>query len=278
MLPEEDFAIVEERIRSNERLAESLMARLFEVSREDQEKLLVVLKFVKARLAHDYHEYLTSFIPFFYFFLFFLFFSFLFSKKTFVILVPGPEMESFRQRLEKSLEYIDLHSEMCNGSLEYIDLEATINGYEKIFYELLSQVEDDSTQLDKNAISKIKTRSIDLTRDISVCKSLLLKSTEASLYLERSGKKSMDSTGNQDSRKSIDKFGNGSIFQPLINRMSELEENVNVLEQKINQRFNEPSGLPMENFQSKASEFYQTLQVQRANESRNRIESEMFDL
>jgi len=60
MLPEEDFAIVEERTRTNERLAESLMSRLFDVTRDEQQRLVDTLKWVRARMDHDYREYLTG--------------------------------------------------------------------------------------------------------------------------------------------------------------------------------------------------------------------------
>jgi len=74
MLPEEDFAIVEERTRGNERLAESLMARLFDVPRDEQQTMVQTLQWVRARMDHDYREYLLGS----YFIFFICYFNFIF--------------------------------------------------------------------------------------------------------------------------------------------------------------------------------------------------------
>ena len=176
-------------------------------------------------------------------------------------------MESFVPRLEKSIEYIDMHIEMCTGSLQIMDMEATIAGYEKTFASLLAALDGDVTDMDKASATSIKTRAVDLMRDVSICKSLLVKSIAATAFPR---------TQKGEERRSVDH--SVSPFQPLLNRVNELELSINELEEKINQKLNEPSGLPKENLHGRAAEMYQSLQVERARNLNSAIEAEMFDL
>jgi len=166
-------------------------------------------------------------------------------------------MDSFVARLEKSIEYIDMHIEMCTGSLQFMDLEATVAGYEQTFAQLTAALDSDLSLVDKDASNEIKAKTVDLMRDVAICKGLLEKSIQ---------------------HPGVQRTTAESPFQPLLDRVAELELSINQLEEKINLKLNTPSGLPKENLHGRAAEMYQSLQVQRATKLNSAIEAEMFDL
>jgi len=51
---------VEEALGVNERLGESILSTLFDIPKDAKEKQLVTLKWLRARLEHEYYEYEAS--------------------------------------------------------------------------------------------------------------------------------------------------------------------------------------------------------------------------
>jgi len=113
-LPEEDFAKVEARIQRNEAHVEKLLATLFDIPAAEQQDALQRLRFFRARLQHDLDEYEH---------------------------IPGPEMQSFQGRLSNSIQYIDMHMEMCTGNMQLLDMQTSLANHEAVFFVLLTDCE-----------------------------------------------------------------------------------------------------------------------------------------
>jgi len=264
LLPEEDFALVEERVHSNELHAERIMGKLFDVGKDEREKMMNTLTWIKARMKHDYHEYL---------------------------LIPGTEMESFIQRLEKSFEYIDMYLEMCTDNKEHESLVKTVEKYEATYQELIQAVNNERRELTPDDINQLKSKLVDLLRDVSICKGLLQKSAATktngstmtvSALMERIAVlEALIAQLEEKVRIRIRAIEKEAAEKRKAEQNEEMKEGEAEGERQEEQEEEAKieDGLPRrENFYGRAAEMYQSLQVQRATNLNRAIESEMFGL
>ena len=168
---------MEARVKHAETQAEGLMATLFDIPPAEQQAALARLKFLRARMEHDYWEYklgaglgagcgkggrgkgeeaqgagsgrwegrregarggqasgwvvcecfADSPVPV--------------SLGPCWGSVPSMQMEPFRRRLETSINYIDMHIEMCMEDSQQSDINRTVTDLEQKFFTLLSDVD-----------------------------------------------------------------------------------------------------------------------------------------